>query len=158
MAGMQYLTVQDLLWVHLQVTKQVEPFDFARLEDAVYAQYGYGKSTDIFAQAGRFAQELVKKEAFAFGNQPMAFLASLAFLEMNDIHLDLNDGEGVRFFDQVLEGQAPGDTFRSRVKPEHGDHHGEESSHGVVEPIVLDLVNRFRSTLETLKGRAETAV
>jgi prophage maintenance system killer protein len=158
MAGMQYLTVQDLLWVHLQVTKQVEPFDLARLEDAVYAQYGYGKSTDIFAQAGRFAQELVKKAAFAAGNQSMAFLASLAFLEMNGVHLDVHDAEGVRFFDQVLEGEAPGDTFRSRVQPGHGDHHDEDYSHGVVEPIVLDLVNRFGATIESLKGRTQTAV
>jgi len=33
MSLVQYLTVQDMLWIHLQLAKRVEPFDYARVEE-----------------------------------------------------------------------------------------------------------------------------
>ena len=65
-----YLTVQDLLWINLQVTGTVNKFDYARLEDGAFYQYGYGKSKDLLAQAARFYPGLKHKAAFTAGNEP----------------------------------------------------------------------------------------
>ena len=52
--ALNYLTVQDMLFLNLQITKSVQPFDYARLEEAVFYQYAPGQSTDLVAQGARF--------------------------------------------------------------------------------------------------------
>lgn len=89
-----YLTVQDLLWINLQVTGTVNKFDYARLEDGAFYQYGYGKSKDLLAQAARFYPGLKHKAAFTAGNEATAFVAFAAFLLLNGRVLKIKDTAG----------------------------------------------------------------
>src|SRR5579862_1825312 len=83
MASLDYLTVQDILWINLQITKKVKHFNFARLEEAVFYQYAYGESNTLFPQAARFVTGFVRMQPFEDGNDATAFVASLAFLKIN---------------------------------------------------------------------------
>ena len=60
MAALQYLTVQDILWINLQVTKKVQHFNYARLEEATFYQYAYGDSNTLLPQAARFVRAAQK--------------------------------------------------------------------------------------------------
>ena len=80
---MHYLTIQDILWVHLQVTNKVETYDYARLEEAVFYQYSYGDSTGLLPQASRFVTGFMRMHPFEAGNEATAFLSCAAFLRLN---------------------------------------------------------------------------
>ena len=86
--ALNYLTVQDVIWLNTQITGTPQTFDYARLEDGVFYQYGYGNSHDVPAQATRFVAGLAKKQAFAAGNRATALAASLAFAAVNGYGLD----------------------------------------------------------------------
>jgi len=91
---LHYLTVQDLLWINLQVTGSVQQFDYAKLEDGAYYQYGYGASANLLKQAGRFYNGLAHKNGFAAGNKATAFVAMAAFLVLNGRTLKVKDTAG----------------------------------------------------------------
>jgi death-on-curing protein len=83
MASLHYLTVQDILWINLQVTKKVHHFNYARLEEATFYQYAYGESNTLLPQAARFVGGFVKMRPFEAGNEATALVAFLAFLGIN---------------------------------------------------------------------------
>lgn len=86
--ALNYLTVQDVIWLNTQITGTPQAFDYARLEDGVFYQYGYGNSQDVPAQATRFVTGLAKKQAFAAGNAATALAAALAFMAVNGYGLE----------------------------------------------------------------------
>ena len=53
--ALHYLTIQDILWINLQVTKKVQHFNYARLEEGTFYQYGYGRSTGSPGRSGSSA-------------------------------------------------------------------------------------------------------
>jgi len=115
---MHYLTIQDILWVHLQVTNKVETYDYARLEEAVFYQYALGDSTGLLPQASRFVTGFMRKHPFEAGNEATAFLACAAFLRLNGKVLTVNGAAApawiasVKSSRQSLEAQvtdAPAD-------------------------------------------------
>ncbi|MBA3725366.1 MAG: hypothetical protein H0W86_02680 [Armatimonadetes bacterium] len=85
-----YLTIQDVLWINHEVTKQVNQYKFAQLEEATFYQYGYGKSEDVLSQAGGFLEGFIKLRPFTSGNRATAFVSALSFLKINgyDVNLD----------------------------------------------------------------------
>src|SRR5688500_6656775 len=92
MAGsLRYLTVQDILWINVQVTRKVNRYDYARLEEATFYQYAYGDSEELVKQAQRFLRGFVKQKPFEAGNEPTAFVACMAFLQMNGSGIGLSD-------------------------------------------------------------------
>ncbi len=93
MAALQYLTVQDILWINLFVTGAPQAFRYADLEEAVYYQYGYGASTNLIPQAAQFLAGFLKKKPLAAGNEATAFIGCLAFLKVNGIDLKLENPE-----------------------------------------------------------------
>ena len=82
-ASLHYLTIQDVLWINLQVTKKVQHFNYARLEEAVFYQYAYGDSKTLFPQAARFITGFLKMRPFEAGNEATAAVSCLAFLLLN---------------------------------------------------------------------------
>ena len=86
---LNYLTVQDMLWINLQVTKKVNSYHFMKLEEGTFYQYGYGASTDLMSQAARFVKGFAKNAPFADGNDMTALVGFLAFLRINGYQLDL---------------------------------------------------------------------
>lgn len=87
MASVHYLTVQDMLWLNLQATGAVNPFDFMKLEEGTYYQYAYGGVSDLMAQAARFLTGFRRNAPFAEGNERTALLGALTFLSMNGYEL-----------------------------------------------------------------------
>lgn len=123
--ALHYLTVQDVLWINLQVTKKVQSFDYANLEEAVFYQYAYGKSTDLFPQAARFLHGFIKKGPLAEGNEETAFLGCLAFLKINGA--DLNIEDATAWLGKVREGESAVEEALQNVAhlaDEDSHHHG----------------------------------
>jgi len=92
MHQLHYLTVQDILWVHLQVTNKVQPYDFARLEEAVFYQYAYGESAELLPQASRFLSGFIRMHPFEAANEATALISCAAFLRLNGKALTADQG------------------------------------------------------------------
>ena len=121
---LEYLTVQDMLWVNLQLTKASNPFDFALLEEATYYQYGYGGSLDLVGQAAQFVTGFAKKQPFhGKSDAATALIGCVAFLALNGQSLDLPAGEVKSWLDRITGGQVDAkQAIGQLVKPSH-DHH-----------------------------------
>lgn len=135
-----YLTVQDVLWINLQATKTVNPFDFAKLEGAVYRQYGYGASQDLGRQATGLMAALWARGAFTKGNQATAFLATYAFLTLNGLKPKLDDAGAEAWAEQLAKGDS------SLVPVVRAHHHADET----LEDVVSGALEAFPQTLQAL--------
>lgn len=134
MSDLKYLTVQDMLWINLQVCRKVNRYDFARLEEATYYQYGYGKSLDLVGQAGRFVKGFVLKAPFTDGNEATAFVGLVGFLKINGRRLRFDDPQALEWFRRhVLEAAGTSVDLADFVIEDSG-HHG---------PIPPSEVNRL---------------
>ncbi len=145
MAGLRYLTVQDMLWIHHQVAGKVHPFDYARLEEGTYFQYAPGRSLDVAAQAGRFLEGFAKQAPFPSGNEAAGFVGFVAFLRANGFDLDASDAQAA---------SLPLADLAKRAEPWHGESHGEPS----IRDLVTEVLSEFPKTLGNLLGRSPAAV
>ena len=84
----QYLTVQDILWINLQVTGTVNPYEFMKLEEGTNYQYGYGGRQDGPAPAKRRIKRVEKKTPLSAGNDETAEVAFRSFLGLNGFTVD----------------------------------------------------------------------
>lgn len=152
MGQLHYLTVQDILWINLQVTGRVNHYQFARLEEATFYQYAYGKSTELLTQAARFARGFPKLAPFQAGNEATALIAVLAFLEMNGRKVSLSDAESFAFAKALQDRGREAETLLADIAADrHDDHHDGVPN---VKAIVTDLLNRYRCTTEALQSVA----
>lgn len=103
-----YLTVQDVLWINHEVLKEVVPFKFAQLEEAVSFQYGYARSEDILARAGTFLDGFMKLRPFEKGNKGTALVSVLTFLQINGYELILPPEEAANWALEVSHKQKSG--------------------------------------------------
>ncbi len=134
MASLHYLTIQDVLWINLQITKKVEQFDYARLEEAVFYQYAYGDSTTLLPQAGRFVEGFLKMQPFSAGNESTAFLSCAAFLEINGCSVQVNQPQ--QWVQRVASGELSGLQAVENVFEPAGEAH-----HGLVPDIRAAIKN-----------------
>jgi prophage maintenance system killer protein len=118
---LRYLTVQDFLWINFEVTGQPCEWNFAKLEQAVFYQYGYGTSTDLFSQAARFYPGFLKNAPFAQGNEETARLGLLLFMGLNGYDFNPEADANV-FFGHLASG---GDHARMAIAESfaEADHH-----------------------------------
>lgn len=144
--GMRYLTVQDMLWVHtLTSGETAAQFDYIKLEEACYYQYGYGTSRDLAGQAARFLHGFQKLAPFAHGNEASAFVGFAAFLAMNG-HVLKGDDSGA----EKLVRQAAAGPIDSGALPLAESHaHGEVD----VRDAVAEVFERYPKTIASL-GKA----
>lgn len=135
MTALHYLTVQDMLWINLQVTKKVNHYNFARLEEATFYQYSYGESKDLVPQAGRFASGFPRLRPFDTGNAATAFVGCLAFLRLNGIYLTMLDAIAYEWFESILSKAKSGtDAIQDKAQmAEQQDH---------IEPNVRETIQR----------------
>ncbi len=122
---MQYLTVQDMLWINLHLTKETNPFSFDMLEEATFCQYGYGGSQDVLGQAAKFLKGFIAKAPFAGkSDDTTAFIGAVAFLAMNGYDLDVPVGESKSWIERVKSGQVDVSLAISQLaKPSAGHDH-----------------------------------
>ncbi|MGV3618427.1 MAG: Fic family protein [Fimbriimonas sp.] len=123
-SSLHYLTVQDILWVNLQVTKKVHHFNYARLEEATYYQYAYGESNTLVPQAARFLSGFLKLHPFDAGNEATAFVGCLAFLRVNGYTVDLSNDAGGDWLAKIVNRQTTArEALEAHVRKDEGDHH-----------------------------------
>ena len=149
MAAIQYLTVQDILWINLQVTKKVNHYNFAKLEEATFYQYSYGDSNSLLKQACRFLPGFLKMKPFDAGNFATASVAFLAFLELNHAPIKLADDQLLDWFEKSsTSGKALLEEVPSQIDGTEG--HGHEKT---VRQAIQAVINRYESTVTTLVQR-----
>ena len=134
MASLRYLTLQDMIWINAQVTGATQEFDYSRLEEATFFQYGYGGSMDIFAQSSRFLSGFAKLAPFGVGNEATAFVGFAAFLLMNGRRLTVSDSGAAAWAGSI--GAGDGEKVKSKTV--------EYEEHGIgVEEAVREVMGEF---------------
>ena len=122
--ALNYLTVQDMLWVNLQLTKSTNGFDYALLEEATFYQYGYGQSSDLIGQAAKFLVGFAKKKPFGGkADAETALIGCLAFLAINGHHVALPAEEVSSWLTRVVGGQIDAHEALSQLAQPTGGHH-----------------------------------
>jgi prophage maintenance system killer protein len=119
----QYLTVQDILWINTQVTKKTNPFRYADLEEATFYQYGYGVSTNILKQAAHFLKGFMKNAPFGVGDDATAFVAFVAFLELNGYEINLPDREAADWARRIKSGEIAAESAVEKLTQITAGHH-----------------------------------
>ena len=141
------LTVPDLLWINLQLTGETVPYHYARLEEAVFTQFGHGSSRDVPAQAAGFLTEFARLRPFTRGNDACAFVGCLTFLAMNGHRLKLVDSEAAEWARGIwADPDSVHAGIQERLAVQESDH-GSHPDHYETARTVLD---QFPETLQEL--------
>ncbi len=145
---MNYLTVQDVLFLNLKLTGSPQAFEYERLEEATFYQYAPGQSTDLAKQCARFLTGFVKMRPFESGNEATAFAGLVVFLEANGKSLQLSDDEAAGWVAALLNVR---DLAEEAIKERLVDSHAH-IEHGVpgLEKISESVVSRFANSLSEL--------
>jgi prophage maintenance system killer protein len=143
----KYLTVQDILWINLQVTKKVNSFHYATLEEATFYQFAYGDSDELGAQAARFLRGFVDKQPLSQGNEATAFVGFAAFLMLNDWELTVGDDKAADWF------KSKSDPTESVRPLEHPHSHSNS-----VRDVVTQVFKAYPSTVASLSGHRVAVV
>lgn len=144
---LHYLTVQDILWINLQVTEKVNGYSFAKLEEATFYQYAYGKSSNVQSQAARFLKGFPNLRPLDYGNEATGFIALIAFLKLNGLEVSLSDAKAGAWYRSALAGETTAaDAISTIAKPNYHDDHHETD----VRTIIRDLIAAYPNTLKSL--------
>ncbi len=136
--ALQYLTVQDVLWINLQVTGKPQPFDYADLEEATFYQYAYGDSKSLLPQAARFLSGFLKKKPLASGNEATALISCLAFLKVNGYEFK---GESLdTWFTEVQNGTA-----EARQAVEKDFYEAPRDHHVEIREALMELLKNHQN-------------
>ncbi len=145
---MHYLTLQDMIWLNLQLTKKEQVFDVLQLEEATFYQYALGDSRGLAEQAARFVVGFRKMSPFAAGNDACAFIGMAAFIEANGKTFDLPDEKGGEWLQGVWERPEIA-TVAIKAKLREAKtavKYGVPVMHEICER----LIERFQGTLSAL--------
>lgn len=151
---MYYLTVQDILWINLQITKKQQPFNYAKLEEATFYQYAYGQSSSLLAQAARLISGFASKKPFLNGNEATAFVAALAFLKLNGTDVQLSDDTASHWIERASRDSSTAHHMLTEIAEDSGEHMSEED----VRDAVHDVLDAYPKTLALMSGRALVGV
>ena len=139
---MHYLTVQDVLWIHLQIAKKPGKFSFANLEEATSYQYAYGKSHNVMSQAARFFGGFATKAPFDSANRAVAFVAGVVFLELNGYHFNPKEKDLVSWLDKAgAAATIEGSTIQA-------DHAHAQSSIEVSQAVLDTYASTIKKLIE----------
>jgi prophage maintenance system killer protein len=152
MKSLQYLTVQDILWINLQVTKKVQRYNYAKLEEAAFYQYAYGESKDLVNQTARFIPGFLKMRPFEVANEVTAFVASNSFLLLNGRELKVKDGiEAENWFAKASDKKEVHTAICDGTEIDPHDHHLD------VRGAVDKVLKTYPKTIEALRKTAVNA-
>jgi prophage maintenance system killer protein len=131
---MRYLTVQDMLWISLQVVGRPQKFQYAKLEEATFTQYIYGESQAPIEHAIRFLTGWSRHKPFAEANERIGLVAFLAFLRMNGLRLDNSDA--AIWYETA--GENP-DQARSQLVENFDHHEAEKTTRQILDSVLDEL-------------------
>lgn len=153
MAEMNYLTVQDMLWINLRVTGKPSQWHFMKLEESTFYQFAYGKSTDTVGQAARFVSGFASKAPFSAGNEATAFVAALTFLRINGLQFNLSDDAGSNWFAKATNKDQAHSAIEEILGLEHGDEFGHHEDESAIKEIADSIVVQYPKTLAALSTK-----
>lgn len=148
MAKLVTLTVPDVLWVNLQLTKVSQEYSFGRLEEATFYQYGYGESVDLVGQAARTLEGFERLRPLSAGNRATALVTVLAFLECNGKPLTLDPADAAAWARAFWADPAAGEgKMAAAISDEHVHLH-----HGVPDKraVVFAILEKYQAALADL--------
>lgn len=150
---MTYLSIQDFVWINHKVTRHVHPFEYSRLEDGVYCQYGYGTSKNLFEQAKKLLVGLNSQAPFKKGNRATAWIGFVAFLTCNGAKIKLSDDNALPWLDAFFAGPNAVYVAEScEVIPSELAHDLDVAS------AIEAASNQFAKTIEKLNAAEETEI
>lgn len=137
MARLQYLTVQDILWINHKLAGKVLGFRYATLEEATFYQYSYGESTDVPAQAVRFLRGFLRLRPFDALNEPTGLVGAIAFAKVNGRTVNLEDVDDPISCDWI---RSEPERFAELVQESHEDLHGHigPNVRATIESVLRD--------------------
>jgi death on curing protein len=148
---LEYLTLQDIIWINLEVTGEANEFSAERLEEAVFHQYAYRRGADLFFRAGDFLEALLRLRPFDDGNRRTAFLSTVAFLAVNGYALEVTDQQAYSWLKSIIDRQVSGHVAISKA--------ARPSNHTprAVRPLIHGLIGRYEHALEALGSETAEA-
>jgi death-on-curing protein len=152
---LNYLTVPDFLWINLQLTKENQVYAYAKLEEAVFYQYAYGRSFDLAGQAARLLIGFHRMRPFVLGNDATTLVGVIGFLRMNDHSLNLNPSDAAHWMREIWEHpERAREDIESKLEHIHGhDRHGVPDTKGILQGILAEYAGAA-----TVLGLEETPV
>lgn len=145
-AALNYLTVQDHLWINFQVCRKKNRWNFAKLEEATYLQYGYGGSTDVPKQALSYARGFAVKAPFDSGNVATGFVGLIGFLELNGYSVALNDDQARGWYERLKNaGSSSLEDLVAVLTPHDEQDHDLEPSE-----VLESILKRFPNSITSL--------
>jgi prophage maintenance system killer protein len=115
----KYLTNQDLLWINSQLLKRVVGFRVMDLEECIGYQYAYKLEPEVYRDAGRFFEGLLRRKPFDEGNEVTALVAALCLLKVNGLSLTASREEAHEVLERVSRGDLTGaEALRSLAQGE----------------------------------------
>lgn len=146
--AIHYLTVQDILWINHEVTREVLPYKFAQLEEATFGQYAYGESKDVKRQAGAFLAAFNRLRPFTRSNRATSFIAVLAFLQINGVTVDLTPERALPWIEKAsgrtIDAQAAIQEITGDSGPQPMD------LKPAVRTTVREILKAYASVVESL--------
>lgn len=156
MDKLHILTVQDFIWLNQELTGQRHRFSYATLEEAVYTQYSYGSSVQLYDQAARLLIGFAKLRPFDKGSQATAFAGMTAYLKVNGVELNLQPEEAADWFKSRLSDPAGASSAIKSASVQHAGHHEEPSSRLAMGSVIAQYASALESILESEPERAVT--
>jgi hypothetical protein len=111
----RYLTVHDIVWINAQICGEGVPFDYERLEAGMAAQYAYGDSRNVDAQAARFVERMLRTAPFREGNLCTGLLCTAVFLMANGRTIAATTSALADTVRQVADGSCDGSGLLDRL-------------------------------------------
>lgn len=142
---MHYLTVQDMLWINMQVTKKTQSFNYAKLEEATFYQYAYGQSASIVSQAGRFLSGFANKKPFGVGSEATAFVGALAFLKLNGYKVTLSDDTAHHWMERSTRDSSIATEALIEIVVEDENYHADKEPS--VRDAIYDVLDSYPKTI-----------
>ncbi len=139
-ATLEYLTVQDIIWLNTQICGGPQPFRYDALEEASFLQYGYGSSSDLLLQASKLGKRFAGHKAFDRANEATAFAALAAFLLLNGRALTAADADAASWFRNTAL-----DSETLTAATTHHDRHG---SH---QQMLAEVLLAYPQTISQLR-------
>lgn len=121
-APLQYLTAQDVLWIHQRIVGKALPFHYRKLEDAANRQFLYGEAKGPIVHALHFFKGFRSVKPFGEADDEAAFLSMVAFLKMNGKEFNLPDSEAKSWLERIQSGQINFDEALTKLAHESHSH------------------------------------
>ena len=141
---MHYLTVQDIIWIQLQITNKQGKFSFAKLEEAASYQYAYGKSHDVMSQAARFFRGFSILNPFESGNSAVGLVSGIVFLELNGLSFCPKEKDLTQWYMRAIDSSTSKTAIESGTEAAHDGHHMS------TRELTKSVLERYETTIQKL--------